>query len=414
MNNLSRVTVILASLASLVAIVWMLTRNGEPPDPPLVQRAEPGPDLTATKSDVIEVAAEPARYPAVNEPDKILNVRRAGHVYETEVIGQLSGEGSSKDWGMKGDVKFRVTYSLKSIGEVESNDGRTIVELRRFEYSEALTLDAVRAGLDLSEGQAWVISTVVGGLGEALTSGATSGAQVWAVKETIDTVNGRMFEIPPEALKAMATVAKWTGVSSMDLEKGLKVVLPRPEFGILDGKTVRLTFEDGKGITRIEPVKCSISPQEKLAITRANNLSDHYIFPDRTRAVGQAWEVPADNLGSFVDPRLRGTIVSRPVRLKRTDDTTDDEGGRVLTVSIDGAQQITMSKSGEGREVTGEMTVTEARFELQDSAGVVTSASASGTVEYRERTTDHLLFGAEIRGRPSFEVFVRTTVRKKP
>jgi hypothetical protein len=411
MNNLSRVTVILASLASLVAIVWMLTQGVTPPPPP---PAKPEPDITETKRDVIEVAADTARYPAVNEPDKILNVRRPGHVYETEVIGQLSGEGSSKDWGMKGDVKFRMTYSLKSIGEVESNDGRTIVELRRFKYSEALTLDPVRAGLDLSEGQAWMISAVVGGLGEFLTSGTTGGTQVLAVRTAIDTVNGRMFEIPPEGLKAMATVAKWTGLSSMDLEKGLKVVLPRPEFGILDGKTVRLTFEDGKGITRIEPVGCSISPQEELNITRANNLSDHYIFPDRTRAVGQAWEVPADNLGSLVDPRLRGTIVSRPIRLKRTDDTTDDKGGRVLNVSIDGEQKITMSKTGEGREVTGEMNVTEARFELQDSAGVVTSASASGTVEYRERTTDHLLFGAEIRGRPSFEVFVRTTVSKKP
>jgi hypothetical protein len=312
---------------------------------------------------------------------------------------------------MRGDVSFKMTYTLKSIGEVESNDGRTIVELRRFEYSEVLTLDAVRAGLELTEGQAWAISVVIGGLGELLSGGTTSGSQIVGMKEAIKTVNGQMYEIPPESLKLMAKLANWSGLSSLDLEKGLQAVLPRPEFGILDGKTVRLTFEDGKGITRIEPVGCAISPQEKLAITRTNNLADHYIFPDRSRAVGQAWEVPADNLGSLVDPRLRGTIVSRPVRLKRTDDTVDGEGGRVFNVSIDGAQEITMSKSGEGKEVTGEMNVTEARFELQDSAGVVTAASASGFVEYRERTTDHLLFGAEIRGRPSFKVFVRTTVQ---
>ena len=421
MNNLSRVIVILASLASLVAIVWMVTRAPSyPPTPPdavepvnPVKLVGPGADLTDTKSGPIEVDPDPGRYPAINDTRKIQNVRRPQHVYETEVVGQVAGDASNKDWGMKGEVKFRLTYRFKSVGEVLSNDGRTIVESRRFEYKEVLIIDSIRAGLELSESQAWVIGGVVGVIGEIVAGGSTFGGQIVAAKEFINTANGKMYEIPPEVLKAAAAASRLTGISSLDLEKNLKAVLPKPEFGILDGKTVRLTFEDGKGITRIEPVNCSISSQEELVITRANNLSDHYIFPDRTRAPGQAWEVPADNLGSLVDPRLRGSIVNSSVRLKRTDDTLE-KGDLVVNVSIDGTQRIMISKTGEGREVTGEMTVEEARFKRPEAEGVVTEAHATGTVEYRDRTTDHLLFGAEIRGRPTFEVVLRTIVRKQP
>jgi hypothetical protein len=414
MNNLSRVIVILASLASLVAIVWMLTRRPPPPLPlPPPAGVDVPTDLKANQDKPINVPPEPERHPAVNDPDKIINVRRPQHIYDTQVVGQASGEASSEDWGIRGEAKFNLTWSLQSTGEVISNDGRVIIEQRSFKYNEVLTIDAVRAGLNMSEGQAWGIATVVGGIGELLTTGTLNGAGIVGVKESVDKMNRKMVSVPPTALQAMSKLAKWTGVSKLDLDEGIKAVLPRPEFGMLDGKSVRLTFEDGKGITRIEPLGCALSEQERNVILRTNNLADHYIFPDRTRAVGQAWEVPADNLGSLVDPRLRGAIVNRNVRVKRTDDGVDEGSGRVLTVAIDGMQRLSMAKAEGGREITGEMQLDEARFELPDSAGVVTYAEATGTVEYRERTTDHLLFGAEIRGRPSFQVYVKTIVRKK-
>jgi len=410
MNNISRVTVILASLAALVAIVWMLTKK-----PPIITDAPPTaqpPDLIGT-TDPIVVRPDPNRFETINSPATIINVRRPNHVYRTEVVGQIAGEAFKKDWGFQGAAKFNMSYNLVSTGDVISNDGRVIIEDRSFSYKEVLTLDSIRAGLSLSQGQAWAIAVVVGTIGDLLTTGAPNGTGIAATKHGIDTMNGKIYEISAEDLRLYSQLAKWAGISSEDLMKGLKLELPRPEFSMLDGKTVRLKFEDGKGITELNPIKCEISPRECDAITRTNNLADHYIFPNRDRAVGATWTVKADNLGCLLDPRLRGTIVESDIMLRRLDDTADPDGKLVINVAIAPEQRVVIAKSDGSREVTGEMKVDEARFELSSAAGVVTAVSAEGMVEYKSRTVDHLLFDAEIRGRPSFKVYAKTTVQKK-
>lgn len=415
MNNISRVTVILASLASLVAIVWILNRGDPPrsgsrdPLPPIDQS-----DLVRGTPEPITIPPQPSRHPVVNDVATIINIRRPNHIYRTEVVGQISGVGVKKDWGFRGEAKFNMTYNLVSTGDVVSNDGRVIVEDRSFSYKEVLTLDTIRAGLSLSEGQAWAVAAIVGGLGELITKGAPTGELIVAAKSAIDGANGRMFEVSSEDLNLYSRIAKWTGIPSQDLASGLKLELPRPEFSMLDGKTVRLRFEDGKGITELKPIGCQISPREREAITRTNNLADHYIFPKRDRAVGATWTVKADNLGCLLDPRLQGIISESDIILKRLDDSVDESGiGLVVNVGVDSEQRITIAKSAGSRQITGEMKIDEARFELPSSAGVVTSVSASGVVEYKSRTVDHLLFDAEIRGRPSFKVYARTTIQKK-
>lgn len=421
MNNLSRVIVIVSSLAALVAIVWMVTRDRSPGgvtpagggDPAAVQLPE---DLQQRRGEIVLTQDSPAnkgRYPAINDPDKVRNVRRPGWVYTTEVAGQVAGEGSAKDWGLRGAAKFRLAWTLVSDGDVVSNDGSTIVEDRSFRYHEEMTVDSVRAGLEMNDVTVWGVAGIVGGLSTLLSSGSDGGLSVTGVAAAIQSVNGTMYTVPPEALRLMAEAGKWAGIPEMDLAQGIRVKLPRPEFAMLDGKTVRITIENGKGVTKLEPRGCTLSPHEQEVITRVNNLSDHYVFPDRTVAVGSGWSVPSDNLGSIVDPRLRGLIVSSDVRMKRTDDSADAAGGRVLNVALERPTRLQVSKSGDGREVTGEVQLDDARFELPDAEGVVTKIEASGNVEYRERSTDHLLFEAEVLGRPSVRVWAKTTVRKR-
>ena len=212
---------------------------------------------------------------------------------------------------------------------------------------------------------------------------------------------------------ASLKLLKLLGLSdSFDIERGIRVLLPRPDFGMLDGKKVRLTFRNGEGIVNVEPIGCTLSDHETTVITRTNALSDHYIFPERARDVGETWRVPADNLGSMIDPRLRGVIINSDVRLKRSNDSPDSSGGTVRNVVIDGPQRITIGSTAEGKATTGELQLEEARFELPDKDGVVTRLEGYGSADYRERSVDHLLFDMDMRIRPSFKVIGHTTVSK--
>jgi len=411
MSNLTRLGYVLAWLVGVVVLVVVI-RNlmKEPPSPPpppppipvdLEQREGPRP---------IEPDAE--RYPEVNDPAAIINIRRPGHRYETKTVGQVSGDGYLKDWGGKGSVKFRFTWVLTSTGDVISNDGRTIVEERSFTFKEMVVFDSVSAGLELTEGQVWLVSVVVGGIADLFGAG---GAGIPATAASLKTVNGKQWEVPPEALRALPLIDKYLGLGgTLDLSNGLRFLLPRPDFAMLDGKKVRLTFQNGQGIVLVEPIGCTLSDHEKNVITRANALSDHYIFPHRAREVGASWDVVSDNLGSMIDPRLRGVITKKNVKLKRVNDSPDPSGGIVRNVSIDGPQRITIESTTDGKATTGEVNLDEASFALPDSAGVVTKLEGVGSADYRERSVDHLLFEMEMRVRPSFKVFGKTTVTKLP
>ncbi|MBM4114985.1 MAG: hypothetical protein FJ252_03815 [Phycisphaerae bacterium] len=399
-----------AGLVGVVVLVVVIRHlMNEPPPPPPPPPPIPADLVQEEGPRVIEPDAE--RYTEVNDSTVIINIRRPGHRYETETVAQVSGDGYLKDWGLKGSGKFNLTWVLTSTGDVISNDGRTIVEERSFTFKEVVNYDAVSAGLELTEGQAWLVSSLVGGIVD-LCAG-TLGATTLGTKDWIDRVNGKQWEVPPEALRVLRGIDEYLELGGMlDVSKGLRLILPRPDFAMLDGKKVSLTFEDGKGIVRVEPIGCTLSDHEANVITRANALSDHYIFPNRAREVGASWYVRADNLGSMIDPRLRGVIIDTSVKLKRVNDSPDPSGGIVRNVSIDGPQRITVGSAADGKAVTGEVNLDEARFELSDKDGVVTKLGGFGTVDYRERSVDHLLFEMEMRVRPSFKVFGKTTVTK--
>lgn len=412
MSNLTRVGYVLAWLVGVVVLVLVIRHlMKEPPPPTPPQSASPPipSELVPMPGPrVIEPDAE--RYPDVNDPAAIINIRKPGHRYETETVGQVSGDGYLKDWGGKGSVKFRLTWVLTSTGDVISNDGSTIVEERSFTFKEMVVLDSVSAGLELSDGQVWLVSVLVGGIADFFGAG---GAGIPGTAAFLESVNGKQWEVPEEALRTLPIIDDYLELGgTLDLSKSLRFLLPRPDFAMLDGKKVRLTFENGKGIVRVEPIGCMLSDHETNVITRANALSDHYIFPNRAREVGAPWNVMADNLGSMVDPRLRGVITKKSVKLKRVNDSPDPSGGIVRNVAIDGPQRITIGSTTDGKAVTGEVNLDEASFELPDKDGVVTKLEGLGSADYRERSIDHLLFEMEMRVRPSFKVFGKTTVTK--
>src|SRR5262249_59033115 len=86
------------------------------------------------------------------------------------------------------------------------------------------------------------------------------------------------------------------------VEQELRLFTQKDGDYLLQGKTVRVTFLDGRGVTEITPVNCELTQREFDLIVRNNFLHLDYHLMPREVAVGEEWTVPGDAFGGFFDP----------------------------------------------------------------------------------------------------------------
>jgi hypothetical protein len=411
MNALNKILVTIGLIIVIAVGVKFLIPSG-PADPPLLPTTGPEDLKQNHKANVpIDVKPEPDRYPPINQPEKLRLIREVGYDYTTIAVGEVGGSGSGKDFGIKGEFKYKYFYSFETKATVEKNDGRKIVELRQFKCTDTLIIDPVSVGLSLNKDEIVKISGVIyliGGLIDAVGGGGGGTTGGIFVAEAIHGQNGQsLFTIRADQVRAFN---KWLKSDAFDPERAIRAIIPGADLKILDGKTVRIVYEDGKGITSCTPIDCTLSTHERDLITRTNAFADNYVFPDATRPVGDCWDIPADNMGSFIDPRLRGSIFGT-VKICRIADSMA-QGGVVYRMRIDANQTITLAKDKGGRNESGTITITGGEMELPADVAIVTRVETEGSAEYQDLSTDHLLVALEIRSRPSFKGRVDTTKTK--
>ena len=86
-----------------------------------------------------------------------------------------------------------------------------------------------------------------------------------------------------------------------ELSKTFKAVTA---MGRLSGKSVRLTYVNGKGIISLEAVKGDMTLAEQDFHRASVLLSDSLIVPDVAIKPGIQWLVDGSSFGSFIDPSL--------------------------------------------------------------------------------------------------------------
>src|SRR5439155_1297417 len=121
------------------------------------------------------------------------------------------------------------------------------------------------------------------------------------------------------------------------------------------GKTVRITFVDGGGVTDIEPIDCALSRREQDLIKRTNFVMDHYIFPNKKKAPDEDWDVEGDVFSGFLDPRLEGKVTGK-VNVLRTADHVEEPGNEVSRRLKVTKGTLEVRKVEAGREVVGRVT----------------------------------------------------------
>jgi len=322
-------------------------------------------------------------YKPINQPAYLQMLRQQGKTYRSTIAGRLSGKATRADWGMKGSVYFTYLYVLQTSGKILTNNGMTIVEERAFDRAqEKLLVSGYEIGFDLGER-----------LGELL--------------HFLYNVDKRGFTV--KVSKGFVDLARQSGLfrdlPQIDPEKlagELRWFSPKENERLLEGKVVRITFVDGQGITKIEPVKGALSQRERDLIVRANFVLDHYVMPDRRVAPGDTWEVDGSLLSGFLDPRLDGRAVGHLNIVRQPDFVAADGTVNRRLKLLEG--EIEVMDVDRSQTINGSLTGLKGVLTMPETAGVVTVATVTGFASYERVSEHHLIFEARHAVKPKFEI----------
>lgn len=406
MDTLNKILKALALLAIIIAAgVFTVTQlmggagQMEQSAPPQVAPAPDGPaPAQVEEPEITEPVAIPAgdstqpAYKAVNQPKVLQNVRRKGKTYVSRTAGNLTGQASQRDWGFRGVATFNYTWGMESTAFVEKNDGLTIVEVRSFDkVVENVTVSDVGVGLDIPDDVGTLLDTMISLFGSPVSG-------------VVQYMNKRSLSVPDWALNAMRKCNILPPEFDPNvLLNRMKMFTQQSGKYLLEGKKVRITFKDGQGIVRIEPVDGTALTQREIdVIKRSNFVMDHYLMPERNVAVGEKWRVPGNVFGGMVDPRLSGRLEGDVMVTREADSPMEDDSvASRLAVSGD---KIYFMSQVDNMKQTGCLSSIKGSSLIPDSCNVVTEAELRGYAEYHEVSTDHLLFEANMSVTPSFRV----------
>lgn len=335
------------------------------------------------------------KYAPINDAVMLQNMRVEGKTYRSAVIAQVKGRATKKDWGVvNAAVGFEYVYSVESTGKIVKNDGLTIIEERTFSnVDEKLLVGDVDLSLNIPKnGIAKTIARLYRIDDEIIDT----------VNEVVDTVNRvSRVTLSEQHLKELVEV-----IPSLDPDKMKGKLLMFSKAGnqrLLQGKKVRIEFKDGLGITRIEPIGCGLTDEEKEIIIRTNFIMDHYIMPDKKVEVGDEWTVNADVFSGLIDPRLRGAVGGEVTIMRAADAPDQNLDGNTRRLKLKNGE-INVTIPDDKNRVTGTVTDVKGTCIIPDKYGVIKGGVISGRVKYTEVSTDHFLFEARMEATPQLEI----------
>lgn len=369
------------------------------------------------------------RPPALKDPARFKDTRRAGYKYLAEAIGKVEGQGHSKDWGITGEGYYNYLYRIQYSSEVLDNDGFSIIERRTFtRVDEVLMISKYQFHLDVRS-DLKPVKELVSYLSSVVEVLPVPGAQ--ATGKAIELVARgadmgllalERMELSEDEVRRAFRGLKEMGVDLSDVEQNFvsrhlgRVIGYGPNMRLLEGKSFLLKYEDGVGLTevRTEGAGEILSLREKELLDRAFYLSDYYIFkdaqdPGRAIKPGDSWKVDARNLAGTLDPKLRHRARGS-ITLYRDHNTARDQSEMAVFRLVGGT--VHLVPPGASEKIEGEMSFSEGKILYDLGNQFVAEAEIRGTARYQSVSRDHLLFEARMSTEPALTISYRCTCEK--
>ncbi len=371
--------ILLAAVALIFALLWCQrvarTKHPEPMD--LFDRLRE-PRIAAGQVATPEgFHVERSSVEDVADPDRVKSVLRVGKTYEIRVKGGFTAALKERDYGVRRRENLAFAFEMLTRRTIESNDGRRIVAVLRFER--------VRMAKLLTAVEDFQID--LGAPGEPIFDG--------------------LDHLAPEAGIALVDVAP---VADALLGRTARPVAQSPtsraflETDPLSGKTVRITYRTGQGVESIQPIGCTLDNRQARFVFQRALLSDYFLLPRRPAAVGETRRVDARQLMGYLEPSLRG-LPEGEIAVRRGAEHRHN-GKRYCTLQVQGdalnVRSCILPDGFFGRfRPTGTL-----QFNLSD--GYVEGAQLRWRIDEAQFLFgDRLLFESDFRGQPRLAIDYR-------
>lgn len=316
-----------------------------------------------------------------NPPELVRNetrfreTARQGRTYTSHVRAGFTCRVEDKDWGVSQVVNTVFESEFVVRRTIEVNDGNRIVELREFKTVRSAKL-LTEADVTFSIGQPnpLLLSSldyIQPGLGE--------------VALTVSQVRSWIEEVASGVVNTAAKVETAKAVAKAES---------------LEGKIVRLCYENGRGVVSVEAVKGSLSQEERDLVEETSVLFDYFMLPEKEIAVGETWPVKARHFGVLFDPSWKGTPAGTVTVVRGENRVVD--GRRIASLNIDSGS-IELNASDKSQHRVGTFTPS-GNMEFALDEGYVQAANLAGELNVEQVSRDHVLFEAVFRFRPRLHV----------
>lgn len=319
--------------------------------------------------------------PRVGDTIRLKESLVPGKTYSTHATGTVNFRGTDKDWGLETVISINYAFDSQIDRTIESNDGKTIVEVRDFREIRCLKfetrLEDVR--ISLGESNEGLLNALA--IFDVVAPGIVQKLQGISLKPVLQGL--RLAGIAPEKL--------------LELDKHAKVFT---ELDPLTGKSIRITYVDGKGVTDLKAVKGEMTRDEENFHRTSVLVSDSLIFPKLDVRIGDQWLVDGRALAGMIDPGLRAFTRGDFTVQREKDKIVENQDCAQLRI-VGGRILFDSSTPNEGR--IGHFDPTGSCYFAKDSK-VIIRASLKGTAVFEKFSKNHLLFEARSRNSPVVEL----------
>jgi len=332
----------------------------------------------------IKIPPKPPRN--LGKPERILQNLQTGKTYKTHLKGTLNVRARDKDWGLESIITINFGFEAIVDRKIISNDGKIIIEERDFKSVKSLKIDSKFEDLKINLGKE--LDPFIDAL-KMLDPG--NGFAAEAIKMAIDGAS----------LKPIITGLSWLGI---DKDKILTDYVTKSKafytVDTLNGKSVRLTYEDGKGVIEVAPLKGEMLSSEKDFHFASVLISDSLIFPDTEIKIGNQWAVDGSNFGNLVDPGLKARV-SGEVMMKREDDQIVGNKNCKAVKLISGRLLFDDSNNNTGK--IGHFDPVGSMFYSPESS-IFIKGELKGKSVFEHFSKNHLLFEARMTASPELRI----------
>jgi hypothetical protein len=300
--------------------------------------------------------------PMVGRPERIQDVLQEGKTYEVITTADIHGPVREKEWGFQRTVHLAYRAEMQMRRAIEKNDGHRVIELRTIVNARMIK----------------ATSTV-----EVRFVPSEPGVLVLGFLDLLLT-GGRIVALASQLVAPICSGME-SAIQQRINDQNMRV---KAMLDSLSGKTVRITYEDGKGVVELQPVDCTLSKEERDFLFASAVVTDAFLLPKEDSKPGDVWEVDGSAFTDLLPPSWRGRPRGK-ISIKRGDDF--EENGKKFARLTCYYGTIEINATDQSRARLGSLTPRgDLKYNIAD--GHIESADLKAEGSMEEASRDHLLF----------------------